>query len=505
MKINICIKTILLFLFIVPFCVGCSNDTDLVETPSVNNDYSGHPVMVTVGNVINARTEVLTRAAYSKEFFSQPLDKNKDTGFELETTIEHLAPMQTRAVIPLANAVFRLVAYKNGEVSPENYAGQGDFQTDSIGTTTPLTGHELFLPEGEYAFVCYSYGNLNAIPAFDGTVINVPVNNYEDFMTYTKKDVDVKANDEGVFTLQKVIFVKHCALVQVEVSAEGYPGDNKITRCAATLQNMNGPVNWSLGTDDSQKLPNSGTNGTVTVAWTNLNTDSVTSEEVNVMSVTKRNIALLFSDLQIGGLSFDNTLVNIPDKQFEPGGKYKITIKLKRNFIEIGGYKWAKGNLYKEGENFYIEASQEAYHSGMEGGSFFGWNTTDITPGKSNSGDYSYAADPCSKVAPENTWQTPNREACQALIQDGWEWDEINKGTWFGTGSNKLFLPAAGIRFDGAQQIELEGEITFYGLRDPFESTRCAYLHIESLNAIVTEGMTRTTGMPIRCVKKTVE
>lgn len=500
MKIDNYIKTLLLSLLLLPFCAGCDNET---ESTPVEGGYEGNPVMVIVGDVINANARVTTRATSAKEVYTQPLDNHKDTGFDIETTIETIDPIQTRAVVPLATAKFRLVAYKNGEVSPANYAGQGDFQTDANGMTTAVLGHELFLPEGPYTFVCYSYGNMDDIPAFNSSATSVPVSNGDEFMTYTKTGVNVEADASGVYTLRDVVFVHHSALLQVEIAASGYPEGSNITQCEATIQNMNGAAKWIMGTPDNQNL--SGANESVSLVWNNLNADVVTSEQVNVLSFTSRNLSLKFSKLKIGGVPFDNTEIIIPNRQLDPAGNYKISVRLTRNFIEVGGYKWAKGNVYTEGGKHYIEASQEAYHRGQAGGSYFSWNTLTTDPNSFNSGEYSQEKDPCYQVEPKGTWQTPSRDEYYALIQAGFEFVEAEKGAWYGPKDIGVFLPATGIRFlniSGTIDLAFEGEVAFYGTRIGVTSNqKCNYLQLEPGLTLVTDGEYKSTGMPIRCVK----
>ena len=73
----------------------------------------------------------------------------------------------------------------------------------------------------------------------------------------------------------------------------------------------------------------------------------------------------------------------------------------------MGGATWAKGNVYKSGSNFYFESSQSGYHSGTQGGSFFGWNTLSSTNNTYGGSSFSSDNDPCDKVAPQHTWCTP--------------------------------------------------------------------------------------------------
>ena len=47
--------------------------------------------------------------------------------------------------------------------------------------------------------------------------------------------------------------------------------------------------------------------------------------------------------------------VSATNRIFSAAGNYKITVSIVPNYISVRSYKWARGNLYKSGSNFYFE------------------------------------------------------------------------------------------------------------------------------------------------------
>ena len=111
-----------------------------------------------------------------------------------------------------------------------------------------------------------------------------------------------------------------------------------------------------------------------------MNAATVNSNVYKVLPQSSRTLTIKLTTLQIGNIQYNNRVtVNASGRQFAAGGNYKITVKITGNGITVGGATWAKGNVYKSGSNFYFESSQSGYHSGTQGGSFFGWNTLSST------------------------------------------------------------------------------------------------------------------------------
>lgn len=497
------IKVFAFIALFLPAWFGCSSDMEEVipGTSETSGNYDGEPILIKakVSAIQEFTSGVITRANLARQINVEPLDKTKDSGFDFVTTVKPISTAQTRANVNVTDTRFRIVAYKNNAISVANFAGYGDYQIVG-GVTSVLAGYELSIPAGTYLFVCYSYGEETTdMPVFDPSVINVPVNQTQDFMIYTKSNVNVVPGNDGTFTVDNIQFARQCSQVSIEVIAEGF-GDDAIKACKATLSNLNdNVVNWPLA---GGMLPLTGTSGSVSYTWNTLNKDTIVSDKSIVLPLSPRNLTVTFTELEIGEYTFNDPTVTLANCEFVAAGNYKLSIKVTRNYIEAGGYKWAKGNLYKEGNEYKFEATQEAYHSGATGGSFFVWNelSSDIVSG--NAGEYSYDKDPCSKVAPAGTWQTPSRNETLGF-QGNYVWDDTKKGAWLG-GSNKLFLPAIGIRFgNNGQEVELGGVLSNYALRDFVAAPACWTLSIFNTQDINwNDALLRDYGYPIRCVKK---
>lgn len=487
----------------IPFLwTGCSNDENNPDhtTLPTTGDYTGEPVLIntTVQQIENFSSEtIMTRSGVisQKAVFVQPLDENEDTGFDIETCIEPLADLSTRADVIMPSIFFRVLAYKNNVVSVENYAGQGDFMTIADGTASAVANRELSLPEGTYLFVCYSYYTDDILDPLDPSALTVPVSQSQDFMM-CKLNGTVEDDGTGAFTLPGIIFKRLGCKLQLEVNVSGFAKDI-INACAATVSNINDDlVNWSIG---ENQLPSGGTSGSIDFNFT-LNTNSAVSNSRIALSASTRDLKITFSELKIAGTSYPNTVVSVPNKLLEAAGNYKIKMNINQNYILINGYKWAKGNLYKDGENYLFEATQEAYHAGAEDGGFFGYNTlSSLKADHSTELYYRYDTDPCSKAKPVGTWQTPTKIITETLL-DSFTYQAEKKGASFGKGDNILFLPYTGMRLAEGRIVGVNN-YAYYGLQDENSDTYYYTFLLSNDSPVYMDLTYRDWGNPIRCVK----
>lgn len=120
-------------------------------------------------------------------------------------------------------------------------------------------------------------------------------------------------------------------------------------------------------------------------------------------------------------------------------------------YIEVGGAKWAKGNLKYENGTYSFMSSQELF-TGVDDAAWNAATNTDywiynsLLPSLISLDN----GDPCKMVAPVGGWRTPTSAEFEALIQGGNYYTEINgvMGTLFhlkDTSDNQVFLPAAGM------------------------------------------------------------
>lgn len=505
----------LVSLFCLPVFTGCSQDADNLfpeapdtEQPGDNID-SNEPVII--GASVDAVDEyfggAVTRTGETIERIVQPLDSTRDTGYDVVTTIESIPlanPIQTRA--NLNNVKFRVVAYSGNSTASGNYKGTAVFQTNGSGVASIVNGtaepasssNQWILAPGTYSFVCYSLGNANSPSKLTGNT-SLSINHGQDFMTCHKMNVSVTAGSDGQYMLKDIEFVRQCAKLQIAFKSEAY-SNNTVTACAATVSNTNStPLTWNTS---QTNLTNSGTGGTLNVAWTSPNAATVTSNSYYVLPQSSRTIGITFTSLTIGGTPYDNTVTVSPtDRVFAAKGNYKISITLKPNGDEpvvLAGLTWAPGNLKKD---FTFYSKQSDYTADGSDG-IVGWNTTDFGAGIYNSSDYSTANDPCTRVtANGGGWRTPSQSELQKLVDAGSTWKSYNgvDGRWFGGENKGVFLPAAGYRSSGGTMNNV-GSYGYYWSSAPGGSSYANFLYFFDGTFFVHNNY-RREGRSVRCVK----
>ena len=401
------------------FVMSCSQESDTFypsipdeEQPAVDESRMV-PIQLSVDGVDRFYGGAVTRSGETVARLVQPLDSTYDTGYDVETTVESVPlenSVSTRA--NLGNVQFRVVAYRTNASSAANYAGTAVYKTNGSGvaaivakTATPVnSAGQWILGPGTYTFVCYSYG-VNSTPAMLSGNWSATVSHNQDFMLCRKEGVVVAPDDRGEFTLGGISFTRQCALLQLAVTANDF-SNNTVQQCAATVSNLNSNnITWNAG---QAALSTGGTGGAVNFSWSSLNAATVHSNVYKVLPQSNRTLTIKFTTLRIGNIQYNNRVtVNVTGRQFVAGGNYKITVKITGNGITVGGATWAKGNVYRSGSNFYLESSQSGYHSGTEGGSFFGWNTLSSSNNTYGGSSFSSNNDPCYQVAPQGTWCTP--------------------------------------------------------------------------------------------------
>lgn len=472
------------------FCLlllpGCERGSVTDENfPGVGSDEL-IPISVHVDGIEDFYGGAVTRGGVTEESFRQALDTLRDSGYDVVTTYETVQPepsVQTRAT--LANVRFRLLAYKNS-ISAANYAGQCDYLTNGSGVAAAQTA-TLKVPQGNYVFVCYSYGTNAALAAFNGaSATTISVANGQDFMTWKSATVSVTPNAAGQYSLSGITFTRMCSQLEICVQATGFPSSNNVTSCAATVSGLsNTPANWSIGAAD---ISTTGTSGSVNITWPGINSATVYSNKAIILPASNRQVTVKLTTLRANNnTNYDNKVsVTTAARQFVKGGYYRITLKVEPNSIPACSYNWAKANLKSSG---VFESSQTAY------GGYFGWNTTSTVAGEYNSGNYSTANDPCYQVAPVGTWYTPSQDQLNNLLncnRSGWE-----NGWYFA--SRAIFLPAAGFRY-GYGTMDGVGKGGYYWSRTPDESYGYR-LYFDNTGNIRIFYFARYNGQSVRCVK----
>lgn len=142
------------------------------------------------------------------------------------------------------------------------------------------------------------------------------------------------------------------------------------------------------------------------------------------------------------------------------------------------------------------------------------WALTNVAePGKfaDSPRDYGgyYTFDEAQTACP-NGWRLPTEEEFKSLIAAGYEWiidqgEREKGGSWFGSGSNRIYLPGAGYRYSGSSGIILsEGVGGYYWSSTPVElaGNEGHNLHFSNNSEASTYSGSHASGFSIRCVKK---
>ena len=173
--------------------------------------------------------------------------------------------------------------------------------------------------------------------------------------------------------------------------------------------------------------------------------------------------------------------------------------------VVINGVKWATRNVDKPGA---FTATPEDPGMFYQWNSKVGWSAIDpLKPSDgtsvwnnswngNNATTWEKANDPCPPG-----WRMPSQGELNALISSGYVWKTVNSmnGMQFGSGSNTLFLPAAGYRFyDGT--LYDAGSDGYYWSSTADDAPYSYYLYFTAGIAYVYWYDYRANGLSCRCV-----
>src|SRR5574344_2039081 len=464
MKKNKCNYLVALSLFLASgFLFGCgSDDTAVYEANNYNNP--SVPVSITVSGDDWASDESITRSGSSSiEKVIVPMDN----GYSLFATLEPAARAQTRATLVAAGIRYRVVAYKQNDISAAGYMSHADYV---VGAAAP----KFLLPINcTYTLVCYSYGSAAALPAFDKNSTDIAVTSSND-MLYCKKDITVTDVNTSFYILFSHLFSK--VTVIADASVDGY----NVTACTGSLS-PNYSATASLVNGSLVK----GTSAAKSLGWSSLGTPVVTSDAAVVYTagetVTFTIAKTIFASVPVSGVG--NKSVTFTGKTMEPGKSYVIRLSFVQKVV------WAMTNLRSldSGVTFSFYPNAYDYSGVWNGGDYFCWNTLNpLSLTHSNStATYDPATDPCRQVA-AGSWRLPTKAEQEALIAIGSVWGTYGgkNGRFFGTTtvpaeadkSKYVFMPAAGRRYIGSTTMDFVGTYGYCWSATPTGTTDAYYL-----------------------------
>lgn len=497
---------------------ACSSESELTDIAG-EYSYTGAPIPISISaaGIETFGSGPVTRSGAMKDTNVDPLDDDYNLISSIESEAEQPQPLTRTA---LGDGIyFRVLAYKNGVVSTDNFAGAADYITNGdVGLVTPAGSNSILkLSPGTYIFICYSYNKPEPIADnFNGkNATAISVSHGVDFLTAVIK-ATVAADANGRYTLPGFTFSHKCARVYLEMISD----KGNITQCSATLSNLNSAsVQWVVG---NENLPDTETGGTAALSWSSLNADTVKSEAIYILPNATRTVTVSLSFT--AGSVENNKTFELPNRVFSSGISYKITAKPNENSISIEGLKFkvAAGNLIKKGDGSYqMQPTQGDYSYQALGGDYFNWGTDDPFKEKLSITNDEYV-DVCTEKL-GGKWRTPTQKEmmefqnCSPKGVGSYTGATINgvnkvvKGYYFGikpTDSdiplpdqdNYVFLPFAGYRGNGSQSMSSEGNTGYYWSSTPYDS-RTYNLYLYTGGSIRgTDYASRSLGFSVRCI-----
>lgn len=400
------------------------------------------------------------------------------------------------------NIIFRIVAYKSATaagISASNYAGYGDYR---LSGTVVQTVKSLAVPAGTYTFVCYSYGNANAIPAFNSSLTSVSASNGQNFMTCVKPNITIN-NIGSKYTLSNIVFKHHCARYRVQAIAQSGRMGN-VTACtgSVTLPNNSATYTFTNGVFKVQAAT-----GSTNVTWSSPNAMSVYSNYTYLLPQSSVSITVKLNPT-IGGKAFTNKSTTLSGLTFAANKTYRsdVSFTTTEGYI-VGGAFWAKGNLYYNNGSFAFYATTTECSTNRSQ-DFWRWDALRPDDAFGNSSTtWNPARDPCRKIS---NWRLPTMQEFHSLIQVSSTYTTMNgkKGVKF---SNILFLPCTGFFPGHAPNTWQSPDRGFYWSQNRVDDLNYGIgfhygimldfdfrgIYAPRLNGSDKEG----NGWPIRCVR----
>ncbi len=146
--------------------------------------------------------------------------------------------------------------------------------------------------------------------------------------------------------------------------------------------------------------------------------------------------------------------------------------------VLIDGVRWARRNVGRRG-TFVSSARQR--------------------------GNY-YTFEEAQTACPEG-WRTPTKREFESLAEAGSEWtkEKFVRGRRFGSGDRSIFLPAAGLRFEGGDKVDYRGAFGFYWAsteHEWYDRSGGNDLYFSRQGVDPGNGDDYPHGMTVRCVRR---
>ena len=328
------------------------------------------------------------------------------------------------------------------------------------------------------------------------TAIIMPSDAHNQQKTWESSDSDIASVNNGQVTAN----APGTATITVKTAEGNFTATSEVTVTPApilvtgiTIIGRN-PIRLAVGATDRflfSITPWDATNHTVTWSSSHPNIATVDVANGTITALTTGTTTITVST-QCGSRTATGTVTV----------EGTINISSSIDGVVIDGIRWATRNVDMPGTFApHPESAGRFFQWGTLNGATHHWAATGTVTGwNSNSPDrvaWTAANDPCP-----TGWRVPTQAELQSLNNAGAGWITHNSvnGRIFGSGTNTIFLPAAGIRSNSNGALSDVGTGGLYWSSTALGTTAAASLSIVSTNSSVFTSRNRASGFSVRCV-----
>lgn len=480
------------FLLALSLLTACNGEDEPNAEPNTPQDQQ---VLLNVSapGISNANeNQEITRSAGAL----QTVTVSAGNGLTMEATLEpNTAVTRSNTTALNAGVCYRIIAYKQDDVSAEGYISHGDFVAGGSGTNT-----ELRVPAGStYTFVCYSLNSTASLPAFNAEQAQITADPQTDDLLYARFN-------QAITTTAKTLaftFKHQFSLITVVADAT-QPRADVVSITAALAPCYTAALNLATGAMAATEA-----SYYRSIPWGVISSaQTVSANPCTVFTSGSHAITVSIGSVALGQASNirTNLTATFGSQTMNLGTQYTLRIKFK-------GTAWADGNLTYNSGTYAIAATPEYYSATWNGGDYWNWCVLDPTNYTGYGSSYDYATnDPCRLVTPTGTWRMPTKAEFEELTGRGSVAGTRNgtQGRYFGTTSvaavtarpdEYVFLPSAGYRNSSTQNLNDSGMMGRYWSASPEGSSAGQFMGFDA-GYLFTGGINGNTGFSIRCVEK---
>lgn len=214
---------------------------------------------------------------------------------------------------------FRVIAFKQGDVSASGYISHGDF---TVGGDNTLNTFRVPY-NATYTFVCYSLEN-TTLPAFDKEALDITADPASDNLLYCKFDQQITSDK----SLLSISFDR--MFPRVQVVADATPLDANITaiKTLRLTPNYKGRLSLANGT-----LSTTGSSSAVSLTWGTLTAAQTQASSIASIYSGTGVVTIAIPSVTIGGKTVTDLSVQTGSALSNSGTTYRYTLKFSKNGV----------------------------------------------------------------------------------------------------------------------------------------------------------------------------